>query len=56
MKYLNSIYDLLLEEVQSYQWELVSDGDKKVKYTFDDDDNGNSYLVETDVAWTDGCC
>lgn len=45
MKYLNSIYDLLLEEVQSYQWELVSDGDKKVKYTFDDD-NGNSYLVE----------
>lgn len=45
MKYLNSIYDLLLEEVQSYQWELVSDGDRKVKYTFDDD-NGNSYLVE----------
>lgn len=45
MKHLNSIYDLLLEEVQSYQWELVSDGDKKVKYTFDDA-NGNSYLVE----------
>jgi len=45
MKYLNSIYDLLLEEVQSYQWELVSDSDRKVKYTFDDA-NGNSYLVE----------
>lgn len=45
MKYLNSIYDLLLEEVQSYQWELMSDSDRKVKYTFEDT-NGNSYLVE----------
>lgn len=45
MKYLNSIYDIILESVESYNWELVSDGDKKVKYTFDDA-NGNSYLVE----------
>ena len=44
MRYLKSIYRLL-EEVDSYKWELVSDDDKKVKYMFFDT-NDNKYLVE----------
>lgn len=45
MKYLNSIYDLLFEEVESYQWELIEDTNAKVRYKFLDT-NGNKYLVE----------
>ena len=36
MKYLNSIYDILFEEVESYQWELVEDTNAKVSYNFFD--------------------
>jgi hypothetical protein len=45
MKYLKSIYDLLLEEIESYNWELVEDTNDKVRYTFMDTNN-NRYLVE----------
>ena len=45
MRYLNSIYDLLFESVESYSWEFVSDDNSFVKYTFDDI-MGNKYLVE----------
>ncbi len=45
MKYLNSIYDLLFESVDSYQWELINDDNKKVRYEFLDNE-GNKYLVE----------
>lgn len=45
MKYLNSIYDLLFEEVESYQWELSEDSNSKVSYQFIDI-IGNKYLVE----------
>jgi len=45
MKYINSIYDLLLESVESYSWELASDNDKKVRYRFQDTID-NWYLVE----------
>ena len=45
MKYLNSIYDSLLENVQSYNFELVSTTDNKDKYSFEDI-NENKYLVE----------
>lgn len=45
MKYLNSIYDLLFESVESYQWELVDDTRYKTRYMFTDT-NANKYLVE----------
>ena len=45
MKNLSSIYDLLLEGVESYAFELVSDNPKMVKYSFEDV-VGNRYLVE----------
>lgn len=45
MKYLKSIYDLIFEEVESYQWELLEDTNAKVRYTFIDNNN-NKYLVE----------
>lgn len=45
MKNLSSIYDLLLEGVESYAFELVSDNPKMVKYSFEDI-VGNKYLVE----------
>jgi len=45
MKHLKSLYKIILEEVESYQWELVSDDDMKVKYMFVDT-KGNKYLVE----------
>lgn len=45
MKYLNSIFDFLLESVESYKWEMTTDTDKLVKYTFEDA-IGNKYLVE----------
>ena len=45
MKYLISIQNLLLENVQSYEFELTSDGPKMVKYEFEDV-VGNKYLVE----------
>ena len=45
MRNLSSIYDLLLEGVESYTFELVSDNPKMVKYSFEDI-VGNKYLVE----------
>lgn len=45
MKYLNSIWDILLESVESYDWEFDSDTDNKVRYTFKDTYE-NLYLVE----------
>jgi hypothetical protein len=45
MKNLSSIYDLLLEGVESYLFELKSDNPKMVKYSFEDA-VGNRYLVE----------
>ena len=44
MKHLNSIY-ILLEAVDAYNWELISDESNKVKYNFEDL-QGNQYLVE----------
>lgn len=45
MRNLSSIYDLLLEGVESYAFELESDNPKMVKYSFEDI-VGNKYLVE----------
>jgi len=45
MKYLNSIHELLLEEVESYIYELISDDPFLFKYSFIDL-VGNKYLVE----------
>jgi hypothetical protein len=45
MKYLNSIFDFIVESVESYQWEMTSDKGDKVKYKFEDI-KGNLYLVE----------
>ena len=45
MKYLNSIYKLLLEFVTGYKWGMIDDDPEIVKYEFDDD-FGNRYLVE----------
>lgn len=45
MKYLSSIYDLLLESVESYEFQLVSDDPMLFKYSFIDV-VGNKYLVE----------
>jgi len=46
MKYLNSIWDMLFESVQSYEWELWSQQTEgKVQYKFTDS-LGNIYLVE----------
>ena len=45
MKNLSSIYDLLLEDVESYSFELESNNPKLVKYSFEDI-AGNKYLVE----------
>lgn len=44
MKHLKSIY-LLLEAVDAYNWELISDESNKVQYNFEDL-QGNQYLVE----------
>ena len=45
MKHLYSIYDILLESVESYEWEFDSDDNSKVRYRFMDSSN-NWYLVE----------
>ena len=45
MKNLSSIYDLLLEGVESYPFELESNNVKMIKYSFEDV-VGNRYLVE----------
>lgn len=45
MKYLNSIYKLLLEFVDPYQWKLSDDDVNITKYEFTDAFN-NKYLVE----------
>ena len=45
MKNLSSIYDLLLEGVESYPFELESNNAKMIKYSFEDV-VGNRYLVE----------
>lgn len=45
MRYINSIYEFLIESVQSYNWEFISDDGKKIKYKFNDLVN-NLYLVE----------
>lgn len=45
MKFINSIYDLLLEEVESYRFQLESDNPFIYKYKFQDV-VGNQYLVE----------
>lgn len=45
MKHLKSLYELLLEAVESYKWEFISDDDFIVKYSFLDS-MGNEYLVE----------
>lgn len=45
MKYINSIWNFLLESIESYNWEFDSDNDNKVKYFFIDNMN-NKYLVE----------
>jgi hypothetical protein len=45
MKYLNSIYQYLIEEVQSYQFEISSDNPLLFTYKFEDV-IGNRYLVE----------
>jgi hypothetical protein len=45
MKHLLSIYDLLLESVESYEFQLVSDDPMLFKYSFIDV-VGNKYLVE----------
>lgn len=45
MKFLNSIYDLLLEGVDSYNFELIEDKGSNTKYSFKDL-NGNNYLVQ----------
>jgi len=45
MKFINSIYDLLLEEVESYRFRLESEDPFLYKYTFQDV-IGNEYLVE----------
>lgn len=45
MKYLNSIWNILLESVESYEWKFESDTDDKVRYKFKDSCD-NWYLVE----------
>lgn len=45
MKYINSIYDLLLEKVESYQFQIESTDPFIYKYKFEDA-VGNQYLVE----------
>jgi hypothetical protein len=45
MRNLSSIYDLLLEGVESYPFELESNNAKLIKYSFEDS-VGNRYLVE----------
>ncbi len=45
MKYLLDISDFILESVEPYSFELVSDEPKMFKYTFEDI-VGNKYLVE----------
>jgi len=44
MKYLNT-FDLFLEEFQSYNFQIISDDPKMIKYSFVDV-AGNKYLVE----------
>ena len=36
MKYLNPIFDFLIESVDSYNWEIISDKTDKVRYIFFD--------------------
>lgn len=45
MKYLKNVYDLLLENVEPYDWKFISDDDIIVKYSFFDF-RDNEYLVE----------
>ena len=45
MKHLSSIYDLLLESIESYEFQLLSDDPMLFKYSFIDV-VGNKYLVE----------
>lgn len=45
MKHLSSIYDLLLESIESYEFQLLSDDPMLFKYSFIDA-VGNKYLVE----------
>jgi hypothetical protein len=45
MKYLSHFFQFLLEEVQSYHFELESDNPFLIKYKFEDV-IGNRYLVE----------
>jgi len=45
MKHLNSIYDLLFEALETYNWEFINDDDKHVRYKFEDS-FGNKFLVE----------
>jgi hypothetical protein len=45
MKNLSSFYQFIIEEVQSYSFEIVSDNSMLFKYSFEDV-VGNKYLVE----------
>jgi hypothetical protein len=45
MKNLSSFYQFIIEEVQSYSFEVVSDNSMLFKYSFEDV-VGNKYLVE----------
>jgi len=45
MKYLNPISNLLMESIESYQWELISDTDTITQYNFYDLVD-NKYLVQ----------
>lgn len=45
MKNLKSLYQIIIESVTPYQFDLVSDDPFLVKYTFEDME-GNKYLVE----------
>ena len=45
MKNLSSFYQFIVEEVQSYKFELISDNSMLFKYSFEDA-VGNNYLVE----------
>lgn len=44
MKYLNSVYNLLFEGVESYQWRIISNNDKMIEYKFTDISD-NKYKV-----------
>ncbi len=44
MKYLNSVYNLIFEGVDSYQWKNISDNGKMIEYKFTDISD-NKYKV-----------